>query len=147
MRFANWGNTAAPAVTAVLLMTLAACSSGSSSGTSGTGVTTTTPTPVNNTQPVVMDYGPIVNGQYVGFNNVLYTTVIICVPGTATCQSIDHVLVDTGSTGLRIPASVVTLSLPFITGTGNNPIGNCVQYVDTTYQWGPHGKCGRPNGW
>jgi hypothetical protein len=100
-------------------------------------VTTTTPTPVNNTQPVIMDYGPIVNGQYVGYNNTLYTTVTICVPGTTTCQSIDHVLVDTGSTGLRIPASLVTLSLPFITDTGNNPIGNCVQYADTTYQWGP----------
>ena len=84
-----------------------------------------------------MDYGPIVNGQYVGYNNTLYTTVIICVPGTNTCQSIDHVLVDTGSTGLRIPASLVTLSLPFMTDTSNNPIGNCVQYADMTYQWGP----------
>jgi len=100
-------------------------------------VTTTTPLPVNNVQPVLMDYGPIVNGQYVGFNNTLYTTVIICVLVTIACQSIDHVLVDTGSTGLRIPASLVTLSLPYMTDTSNNPIGNCVQYADTTYQWGP----------
>jgi hypothetical protein len=78
-----------------------------------------------------------VNGQFAGFNNTLYTTVIICVPGTTICQSIDHVLVDTGSTGLRIPASLVTLSLPFITDASNNPIGNCVQFADTTYQWGP----------
>jgi len=126
------------AVTAALLITLAACSKGSSSsGSSSTGLTTTPPPAVNNVQPVVMDYGPIVNGQYVGFNNTLYTTVIICVPGTSTCQSIDHVLVDTGSTGLRIPASLVTLSLPYVTDASNNPIGNCVQYADTTYQWGP----------
>jgi hypothetical protein len=88
-----------------------------------------------------MDYGPsvLINGQLqsVGYNNTLYTTVIICVPGTTTCQSIDHVLVDTGSTGLRIPASLVTLSLPFVTDASNNAIGNCVQYADTTYQWGP----------
>jgi len=84
-----------------------------------------------------MDYGPIVNGQHVGVNNALYTTVIICVPGTSICQSIDHILVDTGSTGLRIPASLVTLNLPYIADAGNNPIGNCVQYADTTYQWGP----------
>ena len=135
----GWHDSAVAGVTAVLLLTLAACSGGSSStGTSGsTGVTTTTPTPVNNVQPVIMDYGPLVNGQYVGFNNVLYTTVTICVPGTTTCQSIDHVLVDTGSTGLRIPASLVTLNLPFMTDASNNPIGNCVQYADTTYQWGP----------
>jgi len=133
VRLVDWRGS----VAAVLLMTLAACSGGSSSGSSGTGVTTTLPPPISNTQPVLMDYGPIVNGQYVGFNNTVYTTVIICVPGTTTCQSIDHVMVDTGSTGLRIPASVVTLSLPFVTDTSNNPIGNCVQYADTTYQWGP----------
>jgi Protein of unknown function (DUF3443) len=142
VRFIRWRDSAAAAVAAVLLMSLAACSGGSSSGGStsgsgGTGVTTTPPPAVNNVQPVVMDYGPIVNGQSVGFNNTLYTTVIICVPGTATCQSIDHVLVDTGSTGLRIPASLVTLSLPYTTDASNNLIGNCVQYADTTYQWGP----------
>jgi hypothetical protein len=139
VRLVRWRESAAATVMAVLLMTLAGCSGGSSSGSSGssgTGVTTTPP-PINNVQPVSMDYGPIVNGQYVGFNNTLYTTVTICVPGTTTCQAIDHVLVDTGSTGLRIPASVVTLNLPFMTDTSNNPIGNCVQYADTTYQWGP----------
>ena len=139
MRSVCWRDSAATAVTAALLMTLAACSKGSSSasGSSSTGVITTPPPTVNNVQPVVMDYGPTVNGQFVGFNNTLYTTVIICVPGTSTCQSIDHVLVDTGSTGLRIPASLVTLSLPYVTDASNNPIGNCVQYADTTYQWGP----------
>ena len=84
-----------------------------------------------------MDYGPIVNGRPVGYNNALYTTVTICVPGTAICQSIDHVLVDTGSAGLRIPASLMMLSVPYISDAGNNPIGNCAQYADTTYQWGP----------
>jgi hypothetical protein len=136
-RLFHWRESAAVAAMAVLLLSLAACSGGSSSGTSATGVTTTPPPPVNNVQPVLMDYGPLVNGQYVGFNNTLYTTVIICVPGTNTCQSIDHVLVDTGSTGLRIPASLVTLSLPYMMDSSNNPIGNCVQYADTTYQWGP----------
>ena len=137
VRLARWRDSAAVVVAAVLLMTLAACSGGVSSGSIGTGVTTTPPPTINNVQPVLMDDGPVVNGQFVGFNNSVYTTVIICVPGTTTCQSIDHVLVDTGSTGLRLPASVVTLSLPFATDTSNNPIGNCVQYADTTYQWGP----------
>jgi hypothetical protein len=140
VRLGRWRHSAAAAVTAVLLMTLAGCSAGSSSGVSstGTGVTTTTPPiPVNNVQPLLMDYGPVVNGQFVGFNNALYTTVVICVPGTLTCQSIDHVLVDTGSTGLRIPASLITLSLPFVTDASNNQIGNCVQYASNTYQWGP----------
>ena len=95
------------------------------------------PTPVNNIQPVIDGLRSHRERPDVGFNNTLYTTVIICVPGTTTCQSIDHVLVDTGSTGLRIPASLVTLNLPFMTDASNNPIGNCIQYADTTYQWGP----------
>src|SRR5579863_1218484 len=137
MRFGG-RNSAVVAITAALLMSLAACSGGSGSSTAGGSISVaTTPPPINNTQPVLMDYGPIVNGQFVGLNNTLYTTVIICVPGTTTCQSIDHVLVDTGSTGLRIPASIVTLSLPFMTDASNNPIGNCVQFADTTFQWGP----------
>jgi Protein of unknown function (DUF3443) len=121
---------------AVVLVGLTACGSGG--GGSG-GTTTTTVTPVNNVQPVIMDYGPsaVVNGklQSVGGNDVLYTTVTICVPGTATCQSIDHVQVDTGSTGLRLLASQVTLTLPFSTDANKNPIGNCIQYV-ASYQWG-----------
>jgi hypothetical protein len=138
MRLVHWGDSAAAGVAAVLLLTLGACSGGSSTGSISSGITTTPPTvSVNNVQPVLMDYGPIVNGQFVGFNNTLYTTVTICVPGTIICQSIDHILVDTGSSGLRIPASLVTLNLPYMTDTSNNPIGNCVQYADTTYQWGP----------
>ena len=135
MKFPNW---AAAAGVAVLLIALSGCSGGSSSSSVSSGIgVTTTPPPINNVQPVSMDYGPIVNGQYVGYNNTLYTTVTICVPGTATCQTIDHVLVDTGSTGLRIPASVVTLNVPFLTDASNNQIANCVQYADTSYQWGP----------
>jgi hypothetical protein len=122
------------AATAVLLMGLAACGG---DGSSSAPIESTTPPVVNNVQPVVVDYGPTVNGQQVGYNDALYTTVTICMPGTSTCQSIDHVLVDTGSTGLRIVSSLVTLGLPFTTDASNNPIGNCIQYVDSTYQWGP----------
>ena len=117
---------------AVLVMGLTACSTGSSSSSGGT---TTTVTPINNVQPVTIDPGPTVNGQPVGAFNTLYTTVTICVPGTSTCQNIDHVQVDTGSSGLRLIASQVTLALPYTTDANNNLIGNCIQYV-ASYQWG-----------
>ena len=124
------------AAAAVLSLGLAACGGGDSSSSSG-GTTTPVTTTVNNVQPVVVDSGPSLNGQPIGANDELFTTVTICVPGTTTCQSIDHVLVDTGSTGLRLLGSEITLTLPFVTDSGNNPIGNCIQYADTTYQWGP----------
>jgi Protein of unknown function (DUF3443) len=95
---------------------------------------------VNNVQSVIVDYGPQVAGQYVGSNDVLYTTVTVCVPGTSNCQSIDHILVDTGSTGLRIVSSVLTIALPRSADSSNNQIGNCIQYADSSYQWGPVAK-------
>jgi len=136
MRPNRWCDLGQVAGVAGLLMGLTACSGGSSSGTSSSSGYTI-PLTVNNVQPIIMDSGPLVNGRPVGFNETLYTTVTICVPGTVTCQSIDHVLVDTGSTGLRIVSSLITLTLPFNVDANQNPIGNCIQYADTSYQWGP----------
>jgi len=118
---------------------LAGCSSSGSSSSSsgGGGGGNPPPPPVANTQAVVVDQGPIVGGQPVGNNNILYTTVTLCVPGSTTCQTIDHIQVDTGATGLRILGSVLTLPLTPRTDASNNPIGNCINYADSTFQWGP----------
>jgi hypothetical protein len=91
----------------------------------------TPPPPGQNIQPIVVDGGPLQN-----YVNAAFVTVNICVPGTSTCQSIDHVLVDTGSVGLRLLASAVTLALPVINdGSGNN-LNNCVQFADDSFLWG-----------
>jgi len=58
-----------------------------------------------NTLAVTVDPGP---AAAAGAVNTLYTTVTICAPGSTTeCQTIDHVQVDTGSTGSRAMAPVV----------------------------------------
>jgi len=85
-----------------------------------------------NTVAVTVDQGPP------GAENVngLFTTVTLCVPGTAQCQTIDHVLVDTGSIGLRVLASELTLSLPAVkTGSGQQLV-ECLPFVLGT-AWGP----------
>ena len=86
-----------------------------------------------NVAPLVVDKGPA--GQAL---NVLYTTITICVPGTKTCQTIDHVEVDTGSTGLRIISSVLdgSLALPAATGSNGDPLSECYKYADG-FNWGP----------
>jgi hypothetical protein len=72
----------------------AATSDGSSSGG------TTSPT-ASNVVSVVVDAGPLPT-TYPDVNT-LFTTVTVCVPGSTTsCQTIDHIQVDTGSYGLRI---------------------------------------------
>ena len=71
--------------------------------------------------------------------NTPYVSVTICVPGTQTCQTVDHVEVDTGSSGLRILQSVIPgLSLPALTDSSNgDTVFNCVQFLDGSYLWGP----------
>jgi len=115
----------------MLLAGLAMASCGGSSGSgSGSGTTTTT-TQASNQLAVTVSAGPNSNAV-----NTLYTTVTLCVPGTTTCQTIDNIQVDTGSYGLRVLASVLTLSLPLATATDGNSLVECTQFVDG-YSWGP----------
>lgn len=127
----------AAAAAVLLAVGLSACGGGDSSSSDGGGSAESTPPPVNNVQPIIIDSGPSSLPADYGNVNIPFTTVTICVPGTATCQSIDHVMVDTGSTGLRILGSVLTLTLPAGTTATGALLGNCVQYADNTYQWGP----------
>jgi len=132
------------ALTAAVLVLLVACGGG---GSNNTPTPTPTPTPVvNNTIPVVVDLGPTCSDGSCGATNLtspvgeadlLFVSVTVCVPGTSTCQTIDHVQVDTGSSGLRLLASQVSVALPRRNDASGNPIGNCVRYLDNTYQFGP----------
>jgi hypothetical protein len=86
----------------------------------------------SNVVSVVIDSGPVNNTV-----NTLYTTVTVCVPGSTTnCQTIDHIQVDTQSVGLRIMASVLTLTLPAQMATGGNSLGECAVFADG-FSWGP----------
>ena len=101
-------------------------------GGDGAGVTPTPPPPPSNVVSVVVDAGP--NNRSV---NTLFTTVTVCVPGSTTsCQTIDHVQVDTGSYGLRLLAPALTLSLPGTMASDGNSLVECTQFVDG-YSWGP----------
>jgi len=70
-----------------------------------------------NVAPLIVDAGPpSVASSGSPSANVAFTTVQVCTPGTSTCVTIDHVAVDTGSSGLRIPASLLSsLNLPTVT--------------------------------
>jgi len=117
-------------------MVAAGCGGGSSSGggasLGGGGGTTPTPTPVNNT--ISIQAG---NGGSNQFFNLLLTAVTVCIPGSSTCQTVPNVLVDTGSTGLRLLSSSLTISLPTVKDTSGNPLGNCANFAGNTYAWGP----------
>ena len=109
---------------------LAACGGGHSNNSNNAGG----PPPSGpNVVPLVVDSGP--NGNSL---NQAYVTIKICAPGsTSNCQTIDHVWVDTGSSGIRLIGTVVTASLPLFMDPNNssNAVANCVQFVQA-YSWG-----------
>jgi len=102
---------------------------GGSSGSSSTKTTTTAPT--SNVQAISVTLGP--TGNYA---NGAFTSVTVCSPGTSTCQTIDGILVDTGSSGLRILSSALTAALPPQKASDGNPVVECLPFV-SSFTWGP----------
>ena len=74
---------------------------------------------------------------HAGFNRMV-VQVTVCAPGTQRCTTIDDVMVDTGSTGLRLEASVVPswLRLPAVLGPKRKPLAECLHFVADD-AWGP----------
>lgn len=110
---------------------------------SGTGSVTVTPTQsANNVAPIIVDAGPA--GLNFVSANVPFVTITVCVPGNTPpspqCQTIDHVSVDTGSSGLRLLSSAsggeLTLTLPGEVDSNGNPLAQCLVFLDG-YVWGP----------
>ncbi len=92
------------------------------------------PALASNVIAVTVDRGPA------GINvNRLYTDVTICQPGTTLCQTINHVLVDTGSTGLRLLSGVLSPSLGLgkVASASGLPLLACARFLDNSFAWGP----------
>ncbi|AOJ08470.1 DUF3443 domain-containing protein [Burkholderia mayonis] len=100
---------------------------GSSSGSGGTSGT-----PLASNQTAIT-----VSTGVATVVNMPTVSVTICAPGTSTCQTIDNVLVDTASYGLRIvntAASNVLGSLP-VSSVSGGALVECGKFV-TSYTWG-----------
>ena len=133
------GLLTAPTVSSQTNVTVTATST---QNTSVSGAATVTVNPgggggSNNVAQLIVDSGP----QNIGTVNEAFVTVTICVPGTNTCQNIDHVQVDTGSEGLRLlssasdPTGGVNLNLPAETDGSGKPLAECLVFADG-YIWG-----------
>lgn len=98
-----------------------------------------TPAKALNVATVTLDAGPAAlsagSNGYSAFNEP-YVTITICVPGSTTvCQTIDHIILDTGSVGVRLIGGVLKASLlaglPAEVDQSSNPVGQCYQYVNS----------------
>jgi hypothetical protein len=106
---------------------LVACGGGGGGGGSGG-----TPPPSGpNVVAMVVDAGPA------GTINTPFVSVTVCAPGGGSCQTVDSVLVDTASSGLRILGSALApLQLPQASDANGDPLVECIQFADG-YSWGP----------
>ncbi len=125
----------APAsVSGAEVATITATSVASSAATALTQIGVVPSGAANNVQFVTVDGGPVAGSIY---PNGIFTSATICVPGSATnCTTVDHLLVDTGSVGLRVLGSSLNgLGLSPITSNGMT-LNNCVSFVDLSFLWG-----------
>lgn len=152
-----FSNHAGCAVLIAISLMLSACGGGGGGGGSSSSVSNTVvpsvsgvsayyprspagtlvpaPPTAGNVLPVVVDDGPVPGVSQI---NIPYVSVTVCVPGTSgtSCQTIDHVQLDTGSSGLRLLNSALyaNLDLPAVTQNGQ-ALGECVPFaIGTT--WG-----------
>ncbi|HZD32773.1 MAG TPA: DUF3443 family protein, partial [Candidatus Angelobacter sp.] len=134
--FVSSPNGSPTSYTATVIASAVQNSSVSGSVTIAVNAITKTP---NNVAPLIVDGGPqVATSPYI---NAAFASVTVCTPGTSNCQTVDHVLVDTGSVGLRLLAAPaggeLTLPLPTYTeqSTGDDLV-ECAPFV-SGYLWGP----------
>ncbi len=88
---------------------------------------------------LVVDGGPAELNRRGGVAvNTAFVSVTLCTPGTGSCQTIDHVAIDTGSVGLRIVSSALSGAAapkPVTDPASGSPLRECVQFADG-YTWG-----------
>ncbi len=140
--FRNTGLYLTTAVTYIAIEDTIQATSLQDSSKVGSATVTLNPTTgqPNNVVPLTVDAGP--PGLSQADYNTPFTTVTVCIPGTNNCQTIDHVLVDTGSTGLRLLAAgpaggKLSLQLPPDDGSDNaSPNYECATFV-SGFLWGP----------
>lgn len=101
-------------------------------GGGGGGVATTNLSNAGNS--VVVRVAKGVNGDYI---NGLFTTVTVCSVGGNACVEVDNILVDTGSTGLRLMASALPIGQITVNYKKSNGliVSECSQFVSGVI-WG-----------
>jgi hypothetical protein len=114
--------------------------SGTTGGTGGSGGGGTGTPSGANVLSIAVNGGPTANlPGGVNYENAAFASATVCAPGsTSNCVTIDNLLVDTGSVGLRVfQSEVSSLNLPGLNAANGSPAYDCVNFVDGSYLWGP----------
>src|ERR1039457_52512 len=112
---------------------ISGCGGSGSTGTSSSQVPGTTPTnPATKTNILTIT---VADPSY---PNKPTVSVKVCAPGSTTnCQTINNVLLDTGSYGLRVFKQALNgVSLTQV-NVGSKPLSECMAFIDNSGDWGP----------
>jgi hypothetical protein len=118
----------------LLALTLAGCGGGG-----GSSSPAASPTPAPAPTAYAANQVPVTVDLTFKSLNTPYVSVTVCAPGTSNCTTVDHVLVDTGSTGLRLLRSTLPASMGLATATDPNtgaPLAECAEF-GSGHAWGP----------
>ena len=94
----------------------------------------------SNTLAIAVNGGPTageLNGSI--YPNGAFASATICAPGSTTnCVTVNNLLVDTGSTGIRVLQSALgSLNLPAVNASNGSAAYDCATFVDNSFLWGP----------
>ncbi len=119
---------------------MAGCGGSSLSSSSTSGSSTAGSSGTSNVLSISVNGGPTageLNGSI--YTNAAFASATICAPGSkSNCVTVDNLLVDTGSTGLRVLQSAIgSLNLPAVDASNGSAAYDCINFVDNSYLWGP----------
>ncbi|GAM11259.1 hypothetical protein OR1_03570 [Geobacter sp. OR-1] len=113
----------------LVLSVMAGCGSGGSDSSPVVSV----PPPSGTANEIAIT----VNRSFSAAPNTPFVSVKVCPPGSSVCQTVDHILLDTGSYGLRIFKSALN-GLPLAQVTvGSASVAECIPFLDGSGVWGP----------
>lgn len=102
--------------------------------TGSTNMTVTASGTAANVMKITVNGSLCAAGSYI---NKPCVSVTICAPDLSACQTVNDILLDTGSFGLRIfQQAIPNLTLPPVSSGAGNLTG-CVQFADGSSLWGP----------
>jgi len=115
------------------LISLSGCGGGSSSSSPTPVCTGTTPPGLS---PLTANTMPVYQSTCAGAVNSPSVTLTICVPSSSTCEDVPNILLDYGSTGLRLSHTLsISGELPQEQVSGQG-LFECYQFV-SGYNFGP----------
>jgi hypothetical protein len=117
-------------VFAVIVLSGCGGGSGSSASTDGSGLASSFAFDNPNAVKITVEKWSASSN----YPNQAFVSLEICQPQTTNCQTIPHILVDTGSYGLRLVSSSISIPLTQ-TQINNGPLAECAHFI-SGFTWG-----------